>query len=555
MILYLDLETNTKHNTIWCAAYAIDDSEPCVTREQTEVASLLAKADTIVNHNLIGFDLPVLERVWGIRVPFKKMTDTLVMSRLYDPAVEGGHSLEAWGNRIGCPKGDFRDYDSGYSDEMAEYAKRDIIVTRKLYRHLHDLLALEGFSEQSILLEHQVAFIVERQVRHGVTFEFMEALSLRSTLEKRMQQIEEEMQVIFPPIVTERISEKTGKKLKDNIEVFNPGSRPQIAARLAAVGVEFKEKTETGAPKVDEGVLEGIDRPEAKLILEYLMLQKRLGMVDSWIDACTPAGKIHGKVLTNGAVTGRMTHYSPNLAQIPAVSAPYGKECRSLFVVPPGKVMVGVDASALELCMLAHYMNDEGFTKSVVEGKKDDGSDVHSRNQRAAGLPTRDQAKTFIYALLYGAGPGKIGAIVGGGAKEGQQMITRFMDAMPKLAALKLKVERAAEMEKATLKGLDGRRVRIRSVHSALNTLLQSAGAIVMKQALAILYRHIVQAKLDAKFILNVHDEWQIEVAEDHAEHVSRHAVRAIREAGEVLKLRCPLTGEARVGKNWAETH
>lgn len=555
MILYLDIETNTKHDTIWCAAFAINEGEPNVTTDMKKIGTLLAKAETIINHNLIGFDLPVIERLLGYRVPFKKMVDTLVMSRLYDPAIEGGHSLQAWGERLNCAKGDFRDYDSGYSEEMAEYAKQDIVVTRKLHSHLHDLLAIEGFSEQSIQLEHQVAFIIEKQIRHGVTFEFIKALSLRDTIENRMRKIEEDMQVTFPPIVNERISEKTGKKLKDSIEVFNPGSRQQIAARLISLGVEFKEKTETGASKVDETVLEGIDLPEAKLILEYLMLQKRFGMVESWINACSRYGKIHGRVVTNGAVTGRMTHSNPNLAQIPAVSAPYGKECRSLFAASPGKVLVGVDASALELCMLAHYMADPEFTKSVVEGKKEDKSDVHSRNQEAAGLPSRDQAKTFIYALLYGAGPTKIGAIVGGGAKEGQDMITRFMEAMPRLAALKLKIERAAELERPTVKGVDGRRVRVRSAHSGLNTLLQSAGAIVMKQALIILYRKIIQEKLDAQFVLNVHDEWQIEASPSHADVVARIAVESIKEAGEVLKLRCPLTGEARIGKNWAETH
>lgn len=555
MNLYVDLETNTKHSEIWCAAYAVDDEEAEVTRDPDFLHDLIAKADCIINHNLIGFDGPVLERVWNIKVPFKKMMDTLVMSRLWNPALPEGHSLDAWGTRLNMPKGDFRDYDAGYSTEMAEYAKQDVRITRALHRHLYSELVREKFTDASVHLEHQVAYIVEKQVRQGVTFELIDALGLKQTIEARMQAIEAEMQLTFPPIVTERYSEKTQKRLKDAVECFNPGSRQQIASRLQSIGVEFTSFTETGMAKVDEEVLESIAKPEAKLIAEYLMLQKRLGLVKAWIDACTVAGKIHGKVLTNGAVTGRMTHYSPNLAQIPAVSAPYGKECRSLFRPSAGKVMVGIDASALELCMLAHYMKDDDFTKSVVEGKKEDKTDVHSRNQAAAGLPTRDQAKTFIYALLYGAGPGKIGAIVGGGAAEGAKLINTFMENMPKLAKLKHKTEKAAEVEGVTLTGLDGRRLRVRSAHSALNTKLQSAGAIVMKQALVILYNKILKYKLDAKFLLNVHDEWQLEVSRDHAEEVARLGVQSIKEAGEALGLRCPLTGDARIGNNWAETH
>lgn len=555
MRLYLDLETNLKHSEIWCAAYGVDDEDPQVTQDRTVVQKLIQQAEVVINHNLIGFDAPVMERVWGIKVPFKKMIDTLVMSRLWHPALEGGHSLDAWGQRLDKPKGSFRDYDAGYSEEMAEYAKQDIVVTRELYKYLYNLLVEHQFSDESIKLEHQVAYIVEKQVRYGVSFELLDALALKDTLEQRMAAIEEEMQKTFPPIVTERFSEKTQKRLKDSVEEFNPGSRQQIANRLKGIGVEFKEETETGRPKVDEAVLEGIDRPEAKLIAEYLTLQKRSSMVKSWIEACTVAGKLHGKVLTNGAVTGRMTHYSPNLAQIPAVGAPYGKECRALFVPNHGYKLVGIDASALELCMLAHYMRDKDFTLSVVEGKKEDKSDVHSRNQEAAGLPSRDAAKTFIYALLYGAGPGKIGAIIGGGAKEGQQLIDRFMENMPKLAKLKYTIERVAETTDATLKGLDGRRLRIRSAHSALNTLLQSAGAIVMKKALVILHNYLLEYKLQAKFLLNVHDEWQLEARPEEAEEVARLGVKAIKEAGIALGLRCPLTGEAKIGNNWAETH
>jgi DNA polymerase I-like protein with 3'-5' exonuclease and polymerase domains len=215
--------------------------------------------------------------------------------------------------------------------------------------------------------------------------------------------------------------------------------------------------------------------------------------------------------------------------------------------VDDGKVLVGADASSLELRMLAHYMKDESYAKEIVEG------DIHTKNQLAAGLETRAQAKTFIYALLYGAGPAKIGKIVGGSAKDGQELISNFLRNTPALKSLREKVERLSEQ--GTLPGLDGRKLQVRSAHAALNTLLQSAGAIVMKQGLVILNSKIQQQKLNANFVANVHDEWQIECSQEDADAVGKLAVSSIKEAGEVLGLRCPLDGEYKKGTTWAQTH
>jgi DNA polymerase I-like protein with 3'-5' exonuclease and polymerase domains len=306
--------------------------------------------------------------------------------------------------------------------------------------------------------------------------------------------------------------------------------------------------TEKGQVIVDEKVLAGVDLPEARQIAEYLLVQKRVAQVESWLEAVSEDGRVHGKVITNGAVTGRMTHHSPNMAQVPSGSSPWGHECRDCWTVDlDNYLLVGADAASLELRMLAHYMKDEDYVREVCEG------DIHTKNQVAAGLETRPQAKTFIYAFLYGAGPAKIGAIVGGGKKEGQDLIASFLDNTPALKALRAKVERVAS--KGWVPGLDGRQLQIRSAHAALNTLLQGAGAVVMKQALIILNAKIQKEKLNAHFVANVHDEWQLEVHKDHAEKVGRYAVASIEEAGKVLGLRCPLTGEYRVGKSWAETH
>jgi DNA polymerase I-like protein with 3'-5' exonuclease and polymerase domains len=467
------------------------------------------------------------------------------MSRLLNPQKEGGHSLDAWGKTLGNHKGNFTNFNEGLSQEMIDYCVQDVNVTDQLYKLLDRQLL--GWDQRCVELEHQVAVIVSRQERKGFKLDVTKAISLVATWKEMLSTIEEELQSIFPPIVTERFSEKTGKQLKDSVEVFNPGSRQQIAKRLMSLGWKPTKKTEKGQVIVDEKVLDGIDLPEAKRIAEYLLIQKRVAQVESWLDAVSQDGRVHGKVITNGAVTGRMTHHSPNMAQVPSGSSPWGKECRGCWTVDLDNYLVGADASGLELRMLAHYMKDEDYVREVCQG------DIHTKNQQAAGLQTRPQAKTFIYAFLYGAGPAKIGAIVGGGEKEGRKLIASFLDNTPSLKAMREKVARLSE--KGYLPGLDGRRLQIRSPHAALNTLLQGAGAIVMKQALVLLDKKIRLEKLNAHFVANVHDEWQIECRKEDAETVGKMAVKAIEEAGEVLQLRCPLTGEYRIGRTWAETH
>jgi DNA polymerase I len=291
----------------------------------------------------------------------------------------------------------------------------------------------------------------------------------------------------------------------------------------------------------------------AELIKEYLMLQKRVAQVESWMDAVGKDGRVHGRVITNGAVTGRMTHSSPNMAQIPNSGSPYGKECRQCWTVEDGNVLVGCDASGLELRMLAHYMKDENYVKTVTEGSSKDGTDVHTINQRAAGLETRDQAKTFIYAFLYGAGPEKIGSIVGGSRVQGQQLINRFLKGTPALQRLRDLVQRYAE--KGYVPGLDGRKIWVRSEHAALNSLLQGAGAIVMKKALVIFNDKITKNQWDVKMVANVHDEIQFECSEEIADTAGKAARQSIVEAGLSYNLRCPLDGEYKIGRNWRETH
>jgi DNA polymerase I-like protein with 3'-5' exonuclease and polymerase domains len=549
MRIVLDIETNTTHDKIWVVVTRnIDTNEWFSFKTPELLQTYMNNATEIVTHNGIFFDFPVLKKVWGIQVKKSQVVDTLVLSRLYNPSLEDGHSLAAWGQRLGFPKGDFTDFDGGLTQEMIDYCIQDTAVTVELYKHLTQEME-NDFSKESIKLEHQVAIIIAEQERNGFKLNEASALSLLAELKTKLDIIQSAMQELFPPRIESGRTHKTsGKPLKDIVEPFNPGSRQQIAERLQEKGWKPKKHTEKGSVIVDEEVLASLDYPEAKALAEYMMLQKRIAQITSWLDAVGKDGRVHGRVITNGAVTGRMTHMSPNMAQVPNSGSPYGHECRDLWTVEKGYKLVGIDASGLELRMLAHYMNDDAYTHEVVSG------DIHTANQTAAGLQTRNQAKTFIYAFLYGAGSAKIGQIVGGSAKEGQKLIDSFLQNTPKLKRLREKVARIYA-QKGWLPGLDGRKLLVRAEHSALNTLLQGAGAIVMKQAVVILHTKLRKAKIDFKMVANVHDEWQIEVVENHAEEVGIIGREAIKEAGIVLNMRCPLDGEHKVGNSWKETH
>ena len=577
--IVFDIEANGLDPTkIWCVVmYDIDSRNTHVCYEKqyfwdwlvTDQCERDVEPVEFIGHNILGYDIPVLERLWGISFAGHKLTDTLVMSRLAEPSRQGGHSLESWGDRLGCLKGEHSDW-LNFSQDMVEYCKQDVRVNELVYQRL--LRDLAGFGADSLVLEGQVQSIVSKQIKNGWLLDQESAFLLLAELKEKKYDLEDKVHETFKPLPT-FIKQITPKFKKDGTKSivglkflgeqwetvqaafsridfpeFNLGSRQQIGRYLQYFGWKPETFTETGQPIVDESVLRKVKGiPEAELIGEYLMVQKRIAQIQSWLDAVKDDGRVHGYVNANGAVTGRMTHSSPNMGQVPAVYSPYGKECRAVWVVPDGYKLVGMDASGLELRMLAHYMNDEGYTNEILNG------DIHTANQLASGLSTRDQAKTFIYAFLYGAGDAKIGSIVGGTATHGRRLKAKFLSNTPALGKLRGRVSTASG--RGYLFGLDGRRVAVRSEHAALNTLLQSAGAIVMKKALCLLDEYATMYNIDYKIIGNIHDEIQTEVKQADAERFGWLATSCIEAAGLHYKLNCPLAGEYKVGSNWAETH
>ena len=594
--LVFDIETDDLYATkIWClVAKDIDDGKVYSygPDQIDEGCQLLCDADELIGHNIIGFDLPVIRDLTRFKTigAGQKIVDTLVLSRLFDPTRESGHGLTPWGFRLKSNKIEFNDFSGGFTQEMMDYCIQDVELNAKVYEALKE--ESKGFSKECVDLEHRVTEILKEQEAHGFLYDAMGADLLLAELRETIAKTEAKVKAVFKPKVTRtklyprftktgklskmadechyksgsgvRLSEsehelltyKMGKVNQDisscdpvvrrRTKDFNLGSRQQIGEYLQEFGWNPTEYTAHGRPIVNEKTLAEVKGiPEADLINAYLMYQKRVSQINSWNDAVQDDGRIHGFVISNGAVTGRMSHRSPNAAQVPNSSSPYGSRCRALWTVPDGYNLVGIDASGLELRMLAHFMNDKEYTHEILNG------DIHTTNQKLAGLESRDQSKTFIYSLLYGAGNEKLALVVGGSKQDGARLRESFLSNLPSFATLKDQVARASE--RGYLKGLDGRKLFVRSEHSALNTLLQGAGAIVMKKALVILDDYIKD--LDAHFVANVHDEWQIEVREDQSEEVGKYGVKAIREAGEYFNLNCPLDGEYNVGKNWSETH
>jgi DNA polymerase-1 len=606
-MIYLDIETNMKHDKIWL----------CVTKKEQETKHWRSSEglqkyigdSEVAGHNIIGFDSPVLHKVWGIVIEDIKLVDTLVLSRLYRPDIElafiagekvpSPHSLEAWGIRLGSHKIGFTDFDAGYTEAMAIYCEQDVVLLEKLHQHLIVEMAKEGFKEPSILLEHKVALICKGMEDNGFMLDMPKAMSLQAQLSGRMADIEGSMQEMFPPTIEtlktpqwwgwidENLFEykaetktalrdklkKAGRKssivdeavagpMKTREHPFNPGSRQQIAERLMGLGVKFTKHTDKGAVIVDETVLDGIELPEARLVSEYLMIQKRAAQISSWLETVKDDGRVHGRVTTNGAVTGRCTHSKPNMAQVPSVGSPFGAECREMWRVPIGKKQVGVDLSGIELRCLGHYLNDQGWIDELLKG------DIHWFNAQSFGLiekgtikddnnpdhkKARNTTKTLTYGVLYGAGAAKAGSIVGGNSGKGKKLIDSFINNTPGLARLKKKI--AQFSSKGHLPGLDGRRVWVRSEHAALNTLLQSAGAIIAKQWLVEATQLLQKNNIDAKLIAFVHDETQWEVPEQQAEQATKLIEQAAKLAGEVLNFRCPVDAEGKIGNNWRECH
>lgn len=620
---------------------------------------MLQEADTVVGHNILRFDLPALKKVYPLLEIKGVVRDTVLLARYHWPDVKdddirrvergfprrlvGKNTLEAWGVRLGVLKGSFGkgedDAWQTWTPEMQTYCEQDVRVTVALWQAIKKAEAVNrklGMDDRAAIeLEHRFAELMAWQEAVGVVFDKERAAAFYAELAGRRAELLTELQKDIPPwwafdgqFTPSRDNKRTGYTAgapfsRVKLKTFSPSSRTDVADRLMKLyGWKPADFTDTGRPQINDEILAQLDYPIAPKLLEYYMIEKVLGYIAegdaSWLKLVGQDGRIHGAVVTLGTATRRCSHQSPNLAQVPTgntrsphawakeLAGRLGKQCRSLFVAPEGYVMVGTDASGLELRCLAHYMAryDGGrYADILLNG------DIHWETTLALGFvpqgtvrdknnksheQARNTAKRFIYAFLYGAGDEKIGTIAGIGPDEvrdakadkrrwrraieqlkrqgrpedplaaaaivkGAELRAAFLAKTPGLKRLKEDLEAAVRARNNKLKAIDGGALHVRSMHSALNTLLQSAGAIVMKKAVVMLDDKLRslgwKRDEDYAFALNIHDEYQCYVRSERAEEYAKLAPAAITEAGQALGFRCRLDGEARIGRNWAETH
>lgn len=611
MFVIIDIETNALESPdkLWCIVCKDVESGTTTvflpeTGGKSEVDAFLSyigRCSCLIGHNIIGYDLPVLHQLipeftWDR----SRVIDTLVVSHLLHYNIIGGHSLEAWGTRLKFPKTNFKEFDK-FSQQMVDYCKNDVEVTYKLFELFKPYIQSEDW-RRSLRLEHDVAWLCNDLHDNGFGFDIDTARKLHTEITTELQALQSELQTAFPPrtklireinpILTKHgtLHQKDFRWTNDlspysagapfsliEFVPFNPGSPKQCVERLNAAGWRPTEKTKghkTAEREKDEEKLKhfktygwSIDEtnlatlpataPEAaRKLVTWLLLDSRRSTLEEWFNAYNPNTKrIHGRFRHMGAWTGRMSHAGPNMANIPSHGSVYGDDFRKLW--RSSRVLVGVDADAIQLRILAHYINDRRFTEALVSGRKEDGTDAHTLNQRALGATCRDRdtAKTFIYAWLLGAGTGKIAEILRCSNLDARDAVDSFLTYYPGLEELR-STRIPADASRGYFQGIDGRKVVCDSEHLMLAGYLQNGEAVIMKQANLLWQRKLKELGVWFKQVNFVHDEWQCEVEDlTTADLAGTIMIQSIVEAGEMFQLNCPLAGNSKVGSTWLDTH
>lgn len=582
-----------------------------------------------VGHNILGFDWGVLQH-FGLdkHIEMENILDTLVVSRLVFQALPGGHSVEAWGRRVGIPKSTFDDF-SKLSYELINRCVDDTQIQLKIYEELKKYIDSPKWQE-AIKTEHICSFACANVLsKNGFNINLRNTRRLLSLVNNRLDKISTELLEAFKPktkpirLITPKLTAKGTLHRGDFRWItdpvldltpyeadapfhtfeyipFNPGSPKQCIDELTHAGWKPKNKTdghqdilrernpdgerlrrfELYGWSLDEENLATLpdEAPEAaRKLVRWLMLDARRERLEEWIRHADPiTSRIHQSVNHLGTWTHRASHSKPNLGNVPGEHPKYnpkgklyaeasqiGKLMRSLF--DTRGLLVGTDADSIQLRVLAHYIKDPRFTKSLISGDKKNGTDPHSLNAVALGPICRDRAvaKTFIYAWLLGAGVAKVADILKCTQGEAKQSIERFISFYPGLKLLKSEGI-PADARKGFFRGFDGRLVipkgedQNEREYYMLGGYLQNGEAVIMKKAYAIWSKQMEEEGIIYKYVNWIHDEWQIELPTKDLTIAKRCGiiqVQAIEEVGRLYNLNCPLTGESKIGTNWQQTH
>lgn len=604
--------------------------------QPSEIPAMLKFMDTcatLMGHNIIGYDFPLLKDLYGYTFKGKKI-DTLLMSRLQNPKRMlpfncpnkkcGPHSVEAWGYRLGRGKPEHNDWEN-FSPAMLHRCSEDVEIQTLIYHAL--IKEGEGQNwDKAHLLTLKLFEILHEQEEYGWLVDRPYIDKCISMLTHFIRKIDAVLTPKLPLIlVIEETKEKGGvykyvKKpfiqsgayhanTKKWMEANNIKGRSVVGpySRVSFRNVDLSKNKETKEYLLAEGWIPdkwnykkvdgkhfrdedgqlvkmspklshddsfaGIQSGLGKMIAKRVQAKHRCSNIEGWIKLIREDGRISARV-SGIAATGRAKH--AGIVNVPGGDAFFGKQMRQCFIVKKGFKIVGTDSAGCQLRMLAARMGDAEYMDVIVKGDKAKGTDMHTINQKAAGLAMRSQAKTFIYGFLFGAGDAKIGDIVGGGAKEGKALKAEFLKGLPALGALieKLTNEWKNNAKKKQVKtkwgwrteyyngwviGLDGRPISIESEHMVLVYMLQSDEAIMMSAAYCLLYKRLISKGYkwgeDWAYICFYHDEYSLECREELAEEIKVIAEQAIVDAGKFFNIKCPHEGEGQIGDNWWDVH
>jgi len=629
-IRVFDTEANDLYpavDRIWCGVFSdldgkeIDKFPPS---KMPEMIRFMNTCDVLIGHNVIGYDFPMMKKV--LNYVYKgKVVDTLLMSRLLEPKRRlppnaedkgaGPHSIYAWGYRVGLGKLEHNDW-SAYSEDMLERCTVDVEVNRRTYHALMKEAEGKGYGDafkltfklfQNIQEQEEYGWLVDQKLMHEHI----------KTLAEMMQEIDDLVIPHLPYILVIEETKKdgilnyvkkpflkSGQYSKSVVPLFDDGSldvpnrivggcfsrvsfrkvdinsRNETVQFLLDSGWEpkewnFNDDGERTSPKLSkDDPFEGVEGEAGRLVAKRVQCRHRKSLLEGLLELVRPDGRIASSIASM-AVTGRLTHRG--IVNIPAAKSFFGPELRRVFTCPEGKVLVSTDSDGNQLRQLAARMGDPGYIDALCNGDKDKGTDLHSVNQRAAGLDSRDDAKTFIYGFLFGAGDAKIGKIVRGNAARGKQLKEQFLAGLPALGAMqeRLRAEWRATARKkyndrfkrweyfdGVITGLDGRPIKVASEHQILVYLLQSDEAVHMSAAycwtvhqLKKKYRYGPVPNSQVCMVCMMHDEYSLECDIDIAEDVKKISEEGIAWAGRYYGIKCPHVGQGKIGRTWFDVH
>jgi len=582
---------------------------------------LLRDADYCIGHNIIWYDLPVLNKLEKAELDPERQIDTLVISRLLNSWDYAQHGLEAWGERLGYPKTYFKDW-SKLSEEMIQYCINDVNVNFKLWEQFKDYV-FSPIWKDALRIEHDTAIFYRTMHENGFPFDREKASRLRSEIDVELQKLNVDIQREFPPKAKflKEIFPKVTKDGKLSLvnfkwleassgtpesqgyqpnapfsrfewEEFNPASPHQVIDRMHEFGWNPTEKTKGHIIAERNGDLDKLEHfrkygwkiseenlktlspeapPAARTLVRWLLLNSRISTLTTWLEAYREdTGRIHGEVRHIGTWTHRASHKNPNTGNITRVnsdkdgntlwgeSGDFGADFRSLWTSIPGWKLVGCDAEGIQLRVLAHYMDDEVFTKALVSGSSKDGTDVHTLNMKKLGsvCKTRDIAKTFIYSWVLGAAAAKSAAILSCKVGEAVQARKQFLDGYPGLKRVKQEII-PEDAERGYFVGFDGRLVFCDSEHLMLAGYLQNGENLIMKYANRLWWNELRKLGIPFQQVNMVHDEFQTLVLDEegYPEEAGKVMAQSIVQAGIDLGVKCPQAGKAKIGMNWYDTH